>query len=118
MSISSQVGNPPEKKTCTNSQAEFRKEVRKAGGTPLPGIDFQTFIISLGSSAMHHLGGPGLPVTEGTPRDVEVAHQTIDILGLIETKTRGNLGKEEQALLTNLLCDLRLRYVKALRETQ
>jgi hypothetical protein len=45
-----------------------------------------------------------------------LAKQTIDILGILREKTAGNLTKEEESLLTNLLYDLRMRYVKEIEQ--
>lgn len=76
-------------------------------------LDFATFVMSLGSSAMVHLGH--LPPPEGTePRvDLAAAKQIIDILGILEEKTRGNLDDSEDKLLKSLLYDLRVQYVDA-----
>ncbi len=94
----------------------FVREVRDAGGTSPQRIDFNTFIISLGSSAMFHLGHGTLPDGTAAQRNLEMAHQTIDILAMLQEKTRGNLSSEEGELLCNLLYDLRIRYVQALKE--
>lgn len=74
-------------------------------------IDFYTFCLSLGSSAFMHLGD--VPHLEGgdMPQDLALAKQTIDILGMLQDKTKGNLSEEEAKFLDNLLVDLRLRYV-------
>ncbi len=75
-------------------------------------IDFYTFCLSLGSSAFMHLGDAPLP--DGTTAEnLVLAKQTIDILGMLQDKTRGNLTNEEGQLLTNLLYDLRMKYVAA-----
>ena len=68
-------------------------------------IDFNTFVLSLSTSALMHLEEPNLVM----------AKQTIDILGLIEQKTRGNLDGEEERLLHQVLTDLRMRYVTNLK---
>jgi hypothetical protein len=85
----------------------------------LPKPDFASFLISLGSTAFVHMGL--LPDPESgktrTP-NLPVARQTIDMLELLEEKTRGNLTADEATLLRNLLTDLRLRFVSASRETQ
>jgi hypothetical protein len=81
-----------------------------AGGGPLPAIDFATFVLSLSTSAMVHLGEA--PAPDGSSaKNLELARQTIDILGMLEDKTKGNLSDDEAKLLQQLLCDLRLRYV-------
>jgi hypothetical protein len=82
-----------------------------------PPIDFTTFMLSLGTSALMHLGEP-LPGAPG-PGEVNLplARQTIDLLLLVERKTRGNLTGEEERLLTHLLFDLRLRYVEKAKQS-
>jgi hypothetical protein len=74
-------------------------------------IDFYTFCLSLGSSAFIHLGD--LPHPEGGHHvpDLALAKQTIDLLVMLQQKTKGNLSDEEAKFLENLLVDLRLRYV-------
>lgn len=78
-----------------------------------PVIDFATFVLSLSTSALMHLGA--MPGPEGVDHEVSLAlaKQTIDILSLLEQKTRGNLSGEEERLLQEILVDLRLRYVHA-----
>jgi hypothetical protein len=79
----------------------------------LPPMDFSMFVMSLGSSAMVNLGQ--LPPPEGmeAPMDLAAARQIIDILGVLEEKTRGNLDESEAKLLASLLYDLRVHYVDA-----
>ena len=84
----------------------------------LPDIDFATFLLSLGSSALMHLGevSPELAGESGPPVvELTLAKQTIDILAMLETKTRGNRDEAEDRLLQSLLYDLRIKYVDALR---
>lgn len=78
----------------------------------LPEINFATFILSLHSSALMHLGIMESPSTKAKTKNMVLAKQTIDILGIIEEKTRGNLEHDEENLLKNILHDLRLTYVK------
>ncbi len=97
---------------------EERKESRKpeetfpADEANLPEIDFSSFVFSLSTSALLHLGEVPDPVTRKIEKDLPLAKQTIDILGMLEEKTRGNLTADEAKLLENLLADLRLRYVR------
>lgn len=79
----------------------------------LPHIDFATFILSLGHSALMHLGEAPHPETDRIERDLPLAKQDIDLLGLLEEKTKGNLSGDEERLITQLLYDLRMRYVEA-----
>lgn len=81
-------------------------------GQTLPEIDFSTFVLSLSTSVMVHLGEAPHPDGQ-THRDLQLAKQTIDILGLLQEKTRGNLTDEEDKLMRDLLYDLRLRFVNA-----
>jgi hypothetical protein len=83
---------------------------------PLPDITFSSFIISLSSSALFHFGEIPDPITNKKLRNLPLAKQTIDILGILKMKTAGNLSKEESQLLENLLYDLRMRYVAEIKE--
>ncbi len=79
----------------------------------LPDIDFATFVLSLGSSALVNLGEIPDPQTGKPERDLVMAKQTIDILAMLQEKTRGNLDEAETKLLQGLLYDLRVKYVDA-----
>jgi hypothetical protein len=79
---------------------------------PLPQIDFSTFVVSLNASALMHLGLMEDPVQGGKVKNLELGKQTIDILVMLEEKTRGNLSHDEEKLLKNILYDLRINYVK------
>lgn len=82
----------------------------------LPHIDFSTFVMSLSHSALVHLGDA--PDVDGkSERHLDLARQTIDILGLLHDKTKGNLTGEEERLLSQALVDLRLRFVEVSRGT-
>ena len=84
-----------------------------ANGTPeLPRIDFATFVLSLSHGALVHLGDAPDPSGEKSPPDMELARQSIDLLSLMEEKTRGNLTGEEERVLANVLSDLKLRFVE------
>ncbi|MSP62099.1 MAG: DUF1844 domain-containing protein [Myxococcales bacterium] len=79
-------------------------------------VDFGTFVISLGSSVLVHLGELSVPGEAESRRDLPLAKQTIDILGMLAEKTRGNLTSDEAQLLEHLLYDLRLKYVEAKKQ--
>lgn len=86
----------------------------EGGAEELPQIDFATFVLSLSHSALMHLGDAPDPNGSSTIKpDLQLARQTIDVLAILETKTRGNLSGEEERLLATVLYDLRLRYVQA-----
>jgi hypothetical protein len=79
----------------------------------LPAIDFSTFILSLSSSALYHMGLFADPESgERAEPNLPVARQTIDTLELLREKTRGNLTDEESKLFDSLLYDLRMRFVE------
>jgi hypothetical protein len=72
-------------------------------------MSFDIFVLSLNASALIHLGESSEPGTKAEV-NLPLARQTIDILSMLEVKTRGNLSGEEERLLNQILFDLRLRY--------
>lgn len=78
-----------------------------------PAISFPAFVVSLMHTAAVHLGDAPDPAS-GQPQepDLQAARQVIDILGLMEEKTRGNLTAEERQILEQGLYELRLRFVE------
>lgn len=77
-------------------------------------MSFVAFIYSLASNAAVHFGDLPDPATnEKRPADLAAAAQLIDILAMLEEKTRGNLSAEERQLLDAVLFELRMRYVDA-----
>jgi hypothetical protein len=78
----------------------------------LPEITFPSFIFSLSSTAFVTLGVIPHPETGKTEKDLPLAKQTIDLLGLLREKTRNNLTPEEDNLFDHLLSDLRMAYVR------
>ena len=76
-------------------------------------IDFSTLCFSLATGALINLGVAPDPVTQKTQKNIELAKQNIDILSLLQEKTKGNLAGEEKQLLENLLTEVRLRFVEA-----
>jgi hypothetical protein len=84
-----------------------------APGAAMPQIDFSTFVISLSTSALYHLGLVEDPQSgQRGEVDLALASQTIDTLAVLEEKTRGNLDDEEKQLLESLLYELRMRFVE------
>ena len=72
---------------------------------------FVGLLLGLHSTAWAQLGKVMHPMTGKVERDLEGARETIDLLGVLEQRTRGNLAPEEEKLLAQLLLDLRLNYV-------
>lgn len=103
-----------------NNRDKSAEQVKKdyasasSGGkdSQLPKLDFAMFIFSLNSSALVSLGVLDDPATGKTEKNISAAKQTIDILGMLEEKTRGNLTKQEDEMLKHILYDLRMIYVR------
>lgn len=95
---------------------ETKNTSEKAGGEEssyaLPKIDFATFVLSINSSALVQLGLIEDPAGGGTIKNLPMAKQTIDMLVMLEEKTKGNLTSEEENMLKNILYELRMLYVK------
>jgi len=79
----------------------------------LPEIDFTHFILSLSSSVLIQLGEIQDPFTQKAAKNLPSAKQTIDLIGMLKEKTKGNLTPEEEKVIDYVLYDLRMRYVKA-----
>ena len=78
-------------------------------------ISFDLFIFSLAHQARMQMGEIPTPPGVELANDPEAARQTIDIISMLEIKTRGNLEPEEQRLITEVLHDLRMSFVKRLQ---
>jgi hypothetical protein len=79
----------------------------------MPDLSFTAFVVSLASSAAIHFGDMPSPDTGvRTAPNLEGASQMIDILSLLEQKTRGNLTAEERQILEQVLYELRVRFVE------
>jgi hypothetical protein len=82
----------------------------------LPKIDFSTFVLSMNSSVLVQLGLIDDPASGQKTKNLPLAKQTIDMLAMLEEKTKGNLTDDEEKILTNILYELRMLYVKATSE--
>ena len=81
---------------------------------PGPQLSFTAFVLSLASTAAIHFGDLPDPVSgERAGSNLEGATQMIEILALLEQKTRGNLDAEEREVLNQVLYELRMRLVEA-----
>jgi hypothetical protein len=83
------------------------------GAESSSGISFLAFVLSLAHTAAVHFGDVPDPVSGAKDASLPAAQQMIDILALIEEKTRGNLTAEERQLLDQVLFELRLRFIEA-----
>lgn len=102
---------PPEKAKTEAKAAGQEEGAKREEPAALPEIDFSTFIVSLSSSVLIHLGVVADPMSGEQKKDLAIAKQTIDMLAMLQEKTRGNLTNEEGQLLESMLYDLRMRYV-------
>ena len=95
-------------------EAETAAQGEELGGD-LPGADdpasFVNFLMSIASNAASALGLMEHPVTGERSVDLTLGKHWIDVLGMLQQKTRGNLGPEEQRLLEGMLADLRMQFV-------
>jgi hypothetical protein len=79
---------------------------------PLPSLDFTTLVLSLSQTALVHLGEGAGAEGEASAPNLALARQTIDLLGVLQEKTKGNLTGDEERLLDQVLYDLRIRFVE------
>ena len=94
------VKQPNRSENCTNESSLLK-------------IDFPTLIMSFASAAMISLGRAPDPVTGQVCKDLALAQQNIDIISLLQKKTKGNLLPEEVNMIEGILYELRISYVEA-----
>jgi hypothetical protein len=100
----------------TAEGTEEKRGKKESPPHPLPEIDFSSFVFSLSTSALFHLGEIPDPLTHKSEKDLPLAKQTIDILAILREKTRGNLTPDEEKLMENILTDLRWRYIREAKD--
>jgi len=87
----------------------------------IPGVEdpasFANFMMSIASNAASSLGMMEHPVTHKRDVDLELGKHWIDVLGMLQDKTRGNLSPQEAQILEGLLADLRMQYVSLANAT-
>ncbi|OGP88624.1 MAG: hypothetical protein A2157_04625 [Deltaproteobacteria bacterium RBG_16_47_11] len=91
----------------------MQREDASSQTAPLPEINFMNFLLSISTSALIQLGEIPDPGTKQPVKQLPLAKQTIDLIGMLKEKTQGNLTPEEEKLIEHILYDLRMRYVKA-----
>lgn len=99
--------------------AEMSDEKRRAAALRSeeempPGLDFASFIISLATQAFWQLGLETPPAGIGVQKDIAAAKQTIDIISVLKTKTKGNLSADEERLMEEVLHSLRMAFVRTI----
>ncbi len=107
-SASTQSTQPQAASTAAHEPAEPHEDELPDAEDP---AGFANFIMSIASNAASSLGMMEHPVTHKREVDLELAKHWIDILGMLQQKTKGNLAPQEEKILESLLADLRMQYV-------
>ncbi|WP_240194533.1 DUF1844 domain-containing protein [Desulfopila inferna] len=84
----------------------------KEGRCVMPEVTFSAFVMSLNTSVLFHLGLLEDPATGKKTVDLDLARHGIDTLTLIQQKTKGNLARDEEEMLKDILYDLKIRFVQ------
>ncbi len=93
------------------------KDEKRNGPGNIPSDFFFTeLIISFQAAAWQHLGKVPSMVSGKVERNLELAKHTIDMLGMLETKTKGNLSDDEKKIIEHILFELRLNYLDELKK--
>ena len=101
------AGEKPEIQENINNKSQSQDE-----SFDYPPITFTNFVLSLSTSALFHFGDFPDPATGKTQKNLSAAKQTIDMLDMINEKTKGNLDEPENNLIQGVLYELKMRYVK------
>jgi hypothetical protein len=100
---------PPESEHARETRQAYERQARNAPGQR---IDFETVVLSISTSAMYQLGLVQDQAGRTLPADPDAARHTIDMLGVLQEKTQGNLSFQEQQLLDQVLYELRMAYLQ------
>ncbi len=94
------------------AQTHADRPAESAPNQPVPPINFVSFVYSLAMSALMCLGEPVGEGAAGQVPNLVQAQEIIDILTMLESKTKGNLTAEEETLLQEMLYTLRIKFVE------
>ncbi len=107
-----ETGGPlPKDQPAEKQKAEKQKEVAEEISAPIP-VTFVSFILSLATSALMHLGQEGPPQGGKPAVHLPLARQVIDLISLLEEKTKGNLTSSEDEMISQTLFALRIKFVE------
>ena len=95
----------------TSEPAEKPKQDAEEKSAPMP-VTFVSFILSLATSALMHLGQEGPPQGGKPAVHLPLARQVIDLISLLEEKTKGNLTPSEEEMISQTLFALRIKFVE------
>lgn len=114
-SLSEEENQEQEKKTQAEIEKEKQKEAarirEKEEAEAQAEINFSTFVLSLTSSAFYYLGDIPDPMTGQVQENLPAVKQTIDILIMLQDKTKNNLSTEEAKLLEQLIYELQMKFI-------
>ena len=99
----------PLKEEPVQEEAEQKETTRP----PLPEVNFSTFIVSLSTEVIFHLGEIPHPMSGEKKKDLPLAKHVIDTLAMLKEKTQRNLNEEEEKLMEGMLYDLRMAFIRA-----
>ncbi len=105
----------PKEEDKVPSEPELQAKAKNFKSPSGP-IDFSTFVLSMSSSALVHMGLVEDPHTKKMQKNLGFARQNIDILEMLNEKTKGNLNPEEKRMMEEVLYELRLRFVEAAKQ--
>ena len=98
-----------ERSECGCPEGKIRNS---EGRCVMPEVTFSSFILSLNTSALYHMGEIADPQTGEKTQDLELAKNAIDTLAMLKEKTEGNLDADEGQLLTSIVYELKMRFVQ------
>ncbi len=109
------MSNMAEEKNTSNVCGDG-KVPDKEGHCVMPEVTFSTFVMSLNTSVLYHLGELPDPETGHKLVNLDLARHAIDTLVVLDQKTKGNLTEEEVELMRNILYDVKMRFVNAVKQ--
>ncbi len=95
-----------------------KERPEKEGKGEFTELDFSSFLLSMHAQTLINLGEVENPLTSDMSIDLEAAKQGIDIISMLQEKTKGNLSDTEHTLLENILYDLRLKYIEKVSQKE
>lgn len=116
------LGDGPESEDTAPQEPASRQDTGPIPSEPPSGrgtqlsIDFTTLIMSFASAAMFSMGRVPDPATGAVHKDLLIAQQNIEIIMLLHEKTRGNLTADEEKLMDQVLYELKMSYLAAVKE--
>jgi hypothetical protein len=108
---------PPGPATARSQESRAEQSRNQRSTAVPPELSFSSFILGLSTQALMYMGE--IPAAPGQPvqTDLAAAQQMIDVLAMLEQKTKGNLDAGEAAMLENALFDLRMHYVELVKKS-